>query len=633
MWKSSRIRALALAVSLLLAAGAPAQIKRETSANRKLGEHGLNGSTLFTGSVAAYFPGQETAVGNWATPGRNLLLQSENLATWTDAESPVKTATTIQDDNAAAFEHTYQTVSSSSGTYYIWKFKVLKDAVVPSTRFPYFEVVISGTYAIGLDTASGAIHEVAGLGGSTTVTDDGLYWLVNMSFTADDAFGSKLSIYPAGGANANLTTLTSSAVGTITVLQQQLTPGSTVRDYQPTTTKQTIPDWSGKGNTAYRGTNANVETSDGTWAVRSRNLLAPGSAADLTNAAWTMQNLASRTATRIVENSQDTYHLIETGWQVLPVGSTFAYSADITLGTRTWAYLRTGMTGSWIKVWFNLSSGVVGTEEAGLTGAISNNGDGSYRCTIYGIYATSSFVQFGLASADNTFTYEGDGSSYIDGTNFQLEQVPAGGVASPFTLPSNPVMMGWDADGVDDILTGAATLPANWAFTATIRPDAVATRGLFQNGTNGQKVSLDANGKVAYTNGVDTVTSTAAIPAGLWSIISVVNNGGTITHYLNGAANGSAAASGASNAFTALRFGTDGTTFYDGQLAAFVVYNTAKTAPQELAKATRMAVEFWNRRAFRTAITDVTNAPLYAWLEEVREILWARLLPVSGGAR
>jgi len=159
----------------------------------------------------------------------------------------------------------------------------------------------------------------------------------------------------------------------------------------------------------------------------------------------------------------------------------------------------------------------------------------------------------------------------------------------------------------------------------------VATRGLWQNGTGAQKVSLDANGKVAYTNGVDTVTSTAAIPAGLWSIISVVNNGGTITHYLNGAANGSAAASGASNAFTALRVGTNGTTFFDGQLAGFIAYNTAKSAAQELAKANRLAPDFWNYRGFRTAITNVTTAPLFAWLEEVQEWLWAKLLPVPGG--
>jgi len=129
-----------------------------------------------------------------------------------------------------------------------------------------------------------------------------------------------------------------------------------------------------------------------------------------------------------------------------------------------------------------------------------------------------------------------------------------------------------------------------------------------------------------------TAASTYKIPAGLWSTISVVNNAGTITHYLNGAAHGSGATT-ASNAFTALRFGTDGSTFYDGQLAAFIPYNTAKTPAQELAKATRMAVEFWNRRAFRTAITDVTTAPLYAWLEEVHEWLWAKLLPVPGGVR
>jgi len=65
-----------------------------------------------------------------------------------------------------------------------------------------------------------------------------------------------------------------------------------------------------------------------------------------------------------------------------------------------------------------------------------------------------------------------------------------------------------------------------------------------------------------------------------------------------------------------------------------VAYNTAPTAAQESAKASRMATDFWNRRAFRTAITDVTTAPLYTtWLNEVQEWLWAKLLPVPGGVR
>jgi len=589
MWKPSQIRALALAVSLLLAAGAPAQIKRETSANRKLGEHGLNGSTLFTGSVAAYFPGQETVSGPWATPGTNMLLQAEDLTTGWNANL----GASIDDATHASFTQQYSNVQQGLVTSVGQKltFYIRARAVTGNTALSYSHV----------NSASGDTTDSLNLTG--TVTD--------YAITVLGRVGGGEVLFGIQDRNA-------SGFGQIEVTRFAVIPGTwTAAEcaaiYQSTTTKQAIPDWSGRGNTAYRGTNANVETSDGTWAVRSRNLLAPGSATDLTNAAWNISDgVSGLTTTSVTLADEGNYYNSPT--LPIPIGSAFVGAATLS------------------------GSGVIGLKILGSGGAFST-------CQAITLSGTPTrYSVSGTAIAVGTIAYLGlenrgalcagvsNNPATITATNWQLEQVPSGASASPYTDPAEPVVMGWDAV-TDDLITGAATLPANWTFTTVLRPDDNTSVGLWQNGTNGQKVSLDANGKVAYTNGVDTVTSTAAIPAGLWSIISVVNNAGTITHYLNGAANGSAAASGASNAFTALRIGTDGTTFFDGQLAGFIVHNTAKTGPQELAKANRMATDFWNRRAFRTAITDVTNAPLYAWLQEVREILWARLLPVPGGVR
>ena len=540
------------------------------------------GNSLFSGAVAAYFPGPEVAVGHWATPGWQMLLWSGDMtqAAW-----------------GAKSGHTNLTATSF-------------DLAIDGYFLQGVGAQIVGRKLIGSVTLSGSGNTAL-----EVVSDpaDRTCEVVTLSATPT-RYSIAITIATTGNLlfgleNRNAICAGVTGADSITAVDWQLTPGSTVREYQATTTRQSIPNRVNPAAPAYRGTDGTVQTSDGTLPPGSRNLLAPGSAANLTNAAWGVAGSA-------VVNDFDTVTFAAAATSAvqqtmtLPIG-TFVLSADLSVSTGS-QQTRLGR--------YNATDGDAWSADLTLTTTPQR----------FSLSFTNTAVVTNYPRIANS---SGGGVKTINATNFQLEQVSAGGVASPFTLPSNPIMMGWDADGVDDIITGAATLPGNWAFTATIRPDAVATRGLWQNGTGAQKVSLDANGKVAYTNGVDTVTSTAAIPVGLWSIISVVNNGNTITHYLNGAANGSAAASGASNAFTALRFGTDGTTFYDGQLAAFVAYNTAKTGPQELAKATRIAADMWNYRGFRTAITNVTAAPLHAWLAEVQEWLWAKLLPTPGGVQ
>ncbi|HUS96597.1 MAG TPA: hypothetical protein VMX97_07660, partial [Hyphomicrobiaceae bacterium] len=54
------------------------------------------GDPVLAGATAAYFPGPEVAVGHWATPGTNLLLQSGNLlTTWAPTNATVNDATNV----------------------------------------------------------------------------------------------------------------------------------------------------------------------------------------------------------------------------------------------------------------------------------------------------------------------------------------------------------------------------------------------------------------------------------------------------------------------------------------------------------------------------------------------------------
>ncbi len=197
----------------------------------------------------------------------NLLLWSQDLTGWTASGSPVVTATTVEDDDGGAYEIVYQTVSlpdSMTGTWSIW---IAQDAIPPETRFPKFEVEVANRYSLHLNTVSGATVEVGSdLGGSHTVTAETIggtdYWRLEITFTTDDAFGARLWVYPARGANADLTTASTAAVGEITIAKQQLTPGTSSGDYQVTTDWQRLWDWSGNNLHAVVGSAPSDTTND-----------------------------------------------------------------------------------------------------------------------------------------------------------------------------------------------------------------------------------------------------------------------------------------------------------------------------------------------------------------------------------
>lgn len=217
------------------------------------------------GLAAAYFMGPDgelNSLENWTDRARNALVWSEDLTERGAVGTPVVTVYTVEDDDGAAYEALSQVVAAPDATTYTWTFWVLKDAVVPATRFSRFYIAVDGVYYINLDTSSGATTEAAGLGGSHTVTTDGASWKVAITFMTDDGNGILLGIQPAIGANADLTTASAAAVGTITILKQQLNLGSTSLEYEVTEARQRVWDWSGNANHATVGPTSAVEAGD-----------------------------------------------------------------------------------------------------------------------------------------------------------------------------------------------------------------------------------------------------------------------------------------------------------------------------------------------------------------------------------
>ena len=86
--------------------------------------------------------------------------------------------------------------------------------------------------------------------------------------------------------------------------------------------------------------------------------------------------------------------------------SAISYSASfyVKAAEYSWVYIRIGNS---LRVWFNVTTGVVGGADSGIAGRIENAGNGWYRCTAIITTATAGggFALLGLTNANNVESY------------------------------------------------------------------------------------------------------------------------------------------------------------------------------------------------------------------------------------
>lgn len=124
------------------------------------------------------------------------------------------------------------------------------------------------------------------------------------------------------------------------------------------------------------------------------------------------------TGDKLIETATTAAHRI---YDELGVAVSTAYTASVyaKAGERSWVSL-SGPTNN--RAWFNLATGAVGTVNAGLTASIQAVGNGWYRCFVTQTTgSTQGYLDVGIASADNTYSYTGDGTSGIFVWGAQLE--------------------------------------------------------------------------------------------------------------------------------------------------------------------------------------------------------------------
>jgi hypothetical protein len=152
------------------------------------------------------------------------------------------------------------------------------------------------------------------------------------------------------------------------------------------------------------------------------------------NAAWTKSESTvaannqtapdgTSTAETMTENTSNALHRVFA--QLTSTAITYTASCFFKAGTRNWAYIRMlDSGGAGRNAFFNLSSGVLGTVDSGMSATITSVGNGWYRCStvLTAAIAGTNTISLGMSSADNTISYTGDGTSTLFLWGAQVEQ-------------------------------------------------------------------------------------------------------------------------------------------------------------------------------------------------------------------
>jgi hypothetical protein len=148
------------------------------------------------------------------------------------------------------------------------------------------------------------------------------------------------------------------------------------------------------------------------------------------NAAWTKANATisansttapdgTTTADTLLDNTSAAAHYLSAGFTLTTAAYTF--SVYVKSAGATWIALEVYDGGAKLS-YFNVVTGVTGSNASGNTSTITPVGNGWYRCTLTRTFAsTTNDAAVYLASADGTFNYTGTGTSGVYLWGAQLE--------------------------------------------------------------------------------------------------------------------------------------------------------------------------------------------------------------------
>ena len=344
-----------------------------------------------------------------------------------------------------------------------------------------------------LQTGTVGTQGSAVLAATMTAVGDGWYRISTTSLTTA---ATNYVFLSATDADNSLTVV---ADGTgIFIWGAQLELGSAATTYNSTTVKNLLGFSEAFDNAAWNKNNASIVT---------------GAQANPVNGAFNAQKLMENT-------TAGTHYALQA---VSVLAAPYALSVYAKAGERSFASL--AFDG--LNAWFNLSTGALGTVEAGLTASIVSVGSGWYRCSVFrtvAVAGSKSCVVY-PASANGVVSYTGDGNSgiYIYGAQLSDSASLDPYVPTPAAAPSSTAYYGprFDYDPVtlapkgllvEEARTNLALYSEQFdnVYWQTLRGTLTA------NATNAPDgvVSADRFTEDATTNTRSTATSAITIVSG-----------------------------------------------------------------------------------------------------------------------
>jgi len=253
------------------------------------------------------------------------------------------------------------------------------------------------------------------------------------------------------------------------------------------------------------------------------------------------------TACKLIENTANTFHGISQAFlSGIADSTTYTVSFYAKAAERSWVRImlfdKAGVSNG---VYFNLSTGVQGTTIGSVSGFTATNvGNGWYRLAVTASSATGAntpSMRLFLASADNTLTYLGDGTSGVYAWGGQIE---AGSLATSY-IPTAASSVPRSAD----VASMTGTSFSNWynlkegTFVAEAAPlnigsTVVPSIYTASDNTNSNRISSRAYTTAALfvqTNGTgDVVLDPGDFAAGVFSKVAAAYATGNYAAVIGG---------------------------------------------------------------------------------------------------